>query len=296
MSTPAEEERRRNIKAVLQVVAAAVLFSTGGAAVKTAAFSGVQVSSIRSGIAAVVLLLWLRGRVTWSGATMGVGAAYAATLTLFVAATKLTTAANAIFLQSTAPLYVALLAPFLLHERFKVRDAASLAAVAAGLWLCLAGSAPASGTAPDPATGNFLGVLSGAAWALTLTGLRWTERKDGGAISAVVAGNLIAFVAGVPALLGLPSGTTADWMVLGYLGVVQIGCAYILLTRAIAWLPALHVSLLLLLEPVLNPIWAWLAQGERPGAAALAGGAVIVLASAFQAVSNARASRPVPAA
>jgi len=104
---------RRRAAAVLAVVAAAVLFSTGGAAIKVAAFSGMQVASIRSGVAALTLLVWLRGRARWSAPVLWVGAVYAATLTLFVAATKLTTSANAIFLQSTAPLYIALLAPLL---------------------------------------------------------------------------------------------------------------------------------------------------------------------------------------
>ena len=100
----------------LRVVTAAVLFSTGGAAIKDAAFSGMQVASIRSGVAAAALLLFMRGRITWSWPTVGIGAIYAATLTLFVSSTKLTTSANAIFLQSTAPLYIAVLAPLLLGE------------------------------------------------------------------------------------------------------------------------------------------------------------------------------------
>lgn len=283
------DTRRTNIKAVLQIVAAAVLFSTGGAAIKTAAFSGLQMASLRSSIAALTLLLWLGGCVTWSGPVFGVGAIYAAVLTLFVASTKLTTSANAIFLQSTAPLYIAVLAPFLLGERFRRRDLGFLAAVAAGLGICLAGSVEATVTAPDPATGNLLAVICGLTWALTLIGLRWSEqRHPGTAISAVVAGNLIAFAVGLPVLWPLPAASAADWMTLGYLGVFQIACAYILLTRAVGHLPALHVSLLLLLEPVLNPMWTWLARGENPGAWTLVGGAIIIAATAGQAVYDTR--------
>ena len=110
-STTEAINRRSRAVAALRVAAAAVLFSTGGAAIKTATLSGLQVASIRSGIAAIALLFWLRGRAAQSPQTLAVGSLYAATLVLFVTSTKLTTAASAIFLQSTAPLYIALLAP-----------------------------------------------------------------------------------------------------------------------------------------------------------------------------------------
>jgi len=125
---------RRKTKAILQVVGAAILFSTGGAAIKTPAFSAMQVASIRSGIATAMLLLAFRGRTAWSWRAAAVGLVYAATLVLFVAATKSTTAASAIFLQSTAPLYVALLGPVLLKERLRPRDIGILAGVGVGLW------------------------------------------------------------------------------------------------------------------------------------------------------------------
>src|SRR5512134_1139850 len=100
---------RRHTVAVVRAIGAAILFSTGGAAIKTVTLSGLQVASIRSGIAAAALMLWLRGRVEHSPKVIAVGLVYAATLILFVTSTKLTTAANAIFLQSTAPLYIAVL-------------------------------------------------------------------------------------------------------------------------------------------------------------------------------------------
>jgi drug/metabolite transporter (DMT)-like permease len=280
---------RKHARAVLAVVAAAVLFSTGGAAIKIDAFSGMQVASIRSGIAAAALLVWLLGRVRWSWPAVGIGAVYAATLILFVTSTKLTTAASAIFLQSIAPLYIVVLAPVLLGERFRRRDLLFLAAAAVGLAMCFAGRATATATAPDPATGNLLGIMCSVTWALTLIGLRWGERRqEGTAMSAVVAGNLIAFLAGLPLLWPLPAASAADWATLAYLGVFQIALAYILLTRAVGHLPALHLSLLLLIEPVLNPIWAWLIRGESPGAWTLLGGALIVVAAAGQAVYDAR--------
>jgi DME family drug/metabolite transporter len=281
--------RRSRALAAARVLAAAVLFSTGGAAIKTVTLSGLQVASIRSGIAAAALMFWLRGRVERSPRVIAVGLVYAATLVLFVTSTKLTTAANAIFLQSTAPLYIAVLAPLLLGERFRPRDLALLGAAGAGLVLCVGGASASTTTAPDPATGNLLGVLCSLSWALTLLGLRWVELDQrGSGISSVVAGNVIAFLVGVPLLIPTPTVSAMDAAGLLYLGIVQIALAYVLLTGAVGRLPTLHVSLLLLVEPVLNPLWTWIVRGENPGLATLAGGAIIVTAAGLQVAWDSR--------
>lgn len=267
-----------------RVVAAAVLFSTGGAAIKAGAFSGMQVASLRSGIAALALILWIRSGARWSWRVLPVAVVYAATLVLFVTSTKLTTAASAIFLQATAPLLIVVLAPLLLRERFERSDLLFVAAAAAGLGLCFVGQPAATATAPEPFTGNLLGAACSVTWAFTLLGLRWAERHaPGTALAAVIAGNVLAFASGLPSLFPFPGASPAAWLTLGYLGVFQIGLAYILLTSAVGHLPALHISLLLLLEPVLNPIWTWFVHGENPGMWTLAGGAIVIAASAAQA-------------
>jgi len=274
----------------LQVLAAAVLFSTGGAGIKVEAFNAAQVSMVRSGIAAVALLLWARGRLVRSPAAIGAGLIYAAALTLFVASTKLTTAANAIFLQATAPLYVLVLAPWLLRERFERRDLWYFVAVAAGTVFCFTGRSGRSATAPDPALGNLLGIVCGVVWAFTLLSLRYVGRDHGraGGITAVVAGNAFAFMGALPAAWPLPSAPAGEWATLVYLGVFQIGLAYVFLTNAVSHLPALEVSLLLLLEPVLNPVWTWIVRGEDPGVWTIVGGVVIVAATAGKAMFDAR--------
>ena len=280
----------------LLAIAAAVLFSTGGAGIKVESFTAAQVSFVRSGIAVIALLIWLRGRVAWHPAAFGAGVVYAATLSLFVAATKLTTGANAIFLQSAAPLYVLLLAPFVLHERARRRDLIYLAALAQGLVLCFLGESAATSTASNPVLGNWLGAASGVAWALTLLALRHIGRDDrtgNATVGGVIAGNLLASLLALPFALPMPAATIVEWTTLVYLGVFQIGLAYICLTKAIRGLPALEVSLLLLLEPVLNPLWTWAIRGEAPGGWTLAGGAVIIGATAIKAVVDAR-GREVP--
>jgi len=273
------------------VLAAAVLFSTGGAGIKAAAFTGLQVSALRSGIAAVILIALLRGKLVPSPPMIATGVVYAATVTLFVLSTKLTTAANAIFLQATAPLYLLLLAPVILSERFRARDVAFLIGVAVGLVLCVIGQPLPTTTAPDPTTGNVLALVCSITWALTLLGLRYVQRDHAltsVGLSAVALGNLFASLAAWPFAWPLPSASPIEWATIAYLGVCQIALAYIFLTAAMRVLPALEVSLLLLIEPVLNPTWTWLIRGEHPGAYTIVGGAIIIGVTAIKSVFDAR--------
>jgi DME family drug/metabolite transporter len=272
----------------LELAAAAILFSTGGAAVKAADFTGWQITGLRSGIAAVAIWLMTReARGAWTGRHLVVGVAYAATLTLFVLANRLTTAANAIYLQSTAPLYLAILAPLLLREPTRRQDLAFMAAVGLGLGLFFLGVDRPVESAPDPVPGNLLAAASGLTWALTVCGLRWMGAAGtarGSAVTAVVAGNVIASVGALPFALPLGSHGASDWALVGYLGVFQIALAYVLVTRALATIAALEASLILLIEPVLNPVWAWIFHGERPNVWALVGGGVILGATTVRSV------------
>ena len=282
------------------MIGAAVLFSTGGAAIKGTSFAGIrgalELAAWRSGIAAIAVALLLpASRRGWTWRTWAVGAAYAATVVLFVLANKQTTAADTIFLQNGAPLYVLLAGIFLLHERVRLADLGVMALLLAGLTLCVAGAGGPAETAPNPALGNAFAIASGVTWAATLLGLRWLARdgESSHAGAAVIAGNLLAFVFCVPFALP-PSGDGQDWLLLLYLGVVQIGIAYLLLTAAMRTVSAFEVSLLLIVEPALNPVWTWLTLGEKPGPATIAGGVLILGATAFKVVTDAR--RGVPTA
>ena len=288
-------------RARLQLVAAAVLFSTGGAVIKLTSLTGWQVASIRSGIAALALGLMLpEARRGIRPRTVLVSMAYAATLILFVIANKLTTSANTIFLQATGPLYILLLAPWLLRERFRSTDLFFMAIVATGLVLFFTGTDAPVRTAPAPAQGNLLAAMSGFTWALTLMGLRWmgADEAGGSPAGAVVLGNALACVVTLPMALPLAGAGTGDWAALAYLGLFQIALAYALVTRAVGKLPALEISIILLVEPVLNPIWSWLVHGEKPGPWALAGGALILGATAVRSVlaSGAPEAAPSPSA
>jgi drug/metabolite transporter (DMT)-like permease len=280
----------------LAALGAAVLFSTGGAAIKATTLSGWQVASFRSGVAALALLALVpASRRNWSWRVPLAGMAYAATLVTFVVANKLTTSANAIFLQGTGPLYLLLLSPLLLKERIHRRDLAVMALMAAGMALVLFAGQQRLATAPDPARGNLAGVLTGIAWAFTLAALRWLAggRPDGGAaMAAVVAGNLTACLAALPLALPVVSATAGDWLVISYLGLIQVGLAYVLLTFALRRLPAMETSLLILAEPALNPVWTVLVHGERPANWAIMGGVLILGATLANLSGAGRAKSP----
>jgi drug/metabolite transporter (DMT)-like permease len=278
----------------LRVLAAAALFSSGGAAIKAVSLGAWQVASFRSSIAALTLFLILpEARRRPRPQVLLVGVAYAATMVLFVQANKLTTAASAIFLQSTAPLYVLLLSPWLLRERVRPADLVYMGVLGCGLAAFFVGLDPVSATAPNPWLGNVLSILAGVSWALTVMGLRslvGSQGYDWGP-AAALWGNLIAFLGCLPLALPVASSRPADWLMVGYLGTLQIALAYVLLIRGLRQVPALEASLLLLLEPVLNPIWAWLVHGERPGGWSLAGGLLILLATLVKSAWDARRSR-----
>lgn len=278
------------------LVMAAVLFSTGGAAIKAVELSGWQVASFRSGIAAFMLLLVLpEARRGWGWRATLVGVAYAATMVLFVLANRQTTSANAVFIQSTSPIYLVFLAPLLLAEPTSRRDVLYLVPLLGGLALFLVGAQDPLRTAPNPQLGNIFAALSGFCWALTTVGLRWLGTRQpgqGSPLAAMVAGNLIAFLAVLP--MAWPVATavpTSSWLILAYLGVFQIALPYSFVARAIGQVRALDASLIFLIEPAFNPVFAWLVHREVPGAWPMVGALVILGTSLMRAIVESRQRR-----
>lgn len=260
----------------LMILGAAVLFSTGGAAFKLCSFSAMHVAGLRALVAALLLFAVMpQSRRIGRPALLMLIPYVGATLP-FVWANKLTTAANAIFLQSTSPLWVMLLAPWLLGEKARARDLAVLGAIAVGITMCALG-AEKSLTAPDPDLGNVIALASGLAFGLLMLGFRWLGRRGRDEQASVVAwGNVAAALIACSLSGGLPQGDVADWLVILYLGLFQVGLAYLLLVRGTAQVPALQASLLLMAEPALNPVWAFLVLRENPGLWPICGGALIV--------------------
>lgn len=270
-----------------RILLAALLFSTGGAAIKAVSFSGWQVACLRSAVAAATLWLLLpRARQAFGWRPLLVGIAYAATLVSFVLANRLTTSANTIYLQSTAPLYLLLFGPWLLGEPIRRRDLPVLLAVVLGLLLVVLGADRPSVTAPDPARGNALALASGITYALMLCGLRWLGRDEAGhdrGLAAILTGNLVAALATLPMALPFGGHTGTSWGIVLYLGIFQIGVAFYLVATGLRRVSAFEASVLLLLETATNPLWAWLFLAESPSRLALLGGAVIIGATIAQA-------------
>jgi drug/metabolite transporter (DMT)-like permease len=174
------------------------------------------------------------------------------------------------------------LSPLVLKERIRKQDVAVVAAVACGALLLLRGSAAEPGS--GAAAGNWIALFSGFAWAWTMTALRWAGSQGStgtNGVSVAALGNLIAFVGCLPmAWWETARPAPVDLAVLLYLGVFQIALAYLCLSRSLRHVRAIEAATILLVEPVLNPVWSWLFRNERPSPAALAGGTMIIF-SAF---------------
>ncbi|HKO60918.1 MAG TPA: DMT family transporter [Pyrinomonadaceae bacterium] len=274
---------------LLFVVAAAVLWSTGGLFIKWTSLSGLELSFGRSLLAAVAVAIFTRhegfglNRVTAIASVL-----YAALLVLFVLATKQTTAANAIFLQYTAPVYLLILEPLIYKEKFRRRDLIVVIACVAGMSLFFVGK-----LRPQDVTGNLLALASGFCFACYFLLLRHSTARAVNRASSVIYGNLLVVLVTAPVGIKALSGITRhDALSVVYLGVVQIGVAYTLFTVAMArGVRSLDAGIVGYIEPVLNPIWVFLVIGEQPTKWALVGGAIIVAAVVVHTLWEARRGR-----
>jgi drug/metabolite transporter (DMT)-like permease len=263
------------LRSRLLLLAAALLWSTAGAAIKSCGLDAWQIAGGRSAVAAAFLFLAVRdARIRPTLRVLLVAAIYSVTVVLFVVATKLTTAANAIFIQDTAPLWVLLVSPWLLREHPTRGELLAIPIYGAGLGLFFLDE-----LAPGQLAGNLTALVSGVAFALAIVGLRLL-RHDGPA--ALAWGNVVAAAVALPLWPRGPAATGPDLAIVVYLGIFQLGLAYLAFSRGVTGTPAIEASLLILIEPVLNPIWTFLATGERMGPWAVAGGAVVLLATAWR--------------
>ncbi|MEK6282334.1 MAG: EamA family transporter [Acidobacteriota bacterium] len=278
---------------LLFVLAAAVLWSTGGLFIKWTNLSGLELSFGRSLLAAITVAIFTRhegfglNRVTAAASVL-----YAALLLLFVLATKETSAANAIFLQYTAPVYLLILEPLIYKEKFRQRDLIVIVACVIGMSLFFVGK-----LRPQDVTGNLLALASGFCFACYFLLLRHSKSRAVNRASSVIYGNLLVVLIAAPAGLRVFGEMTRyDAFAVVYLGVVQIGLAYTLFTVAMArGVRSLDAGIVGYIEPILNPIWVYLFIGERPTKWALIGGGIIVIAVIVYTLIEARRGRRVVA-
>lgn len=251
--------------------------------IKAIPWSPLAVASSRGLIAAVFLIATNRAlHFHFSRVQVLAAASYAACTLIFCVATKLTTAANAILLQYTAPVWVALLSAWFLREPTTRADWITILAVLGGIGVFFA-----DGLEAGHLVGNILGALSGLGFAVTTLALR--KQKDGSPVESIIMGNLLAFVVGLPWLLRAPGLSPLGWGALGVLGIVQLGFSYWLYARAIKHVTALEAVLIPVIEPILNPVWVLLAMHEKPSPLALVGGVIVLGAVTLRAVASVRA-------
>lgn len=272
---------RLHRRAVLALLTAALLWSLGGLLIKWVDWNPLAIAGMRSLIGAALLAALFRQQLRFTGSfeQLGVALTYAGTVVLFVVANKLTTAANAILLQYTAPLYVILFSPWFLGEAASRRDWLCLIAILLGMLLFFGDALSLEGY-----LGNVVALISGCCFGWMSLFLR--RHRQESAITALVLGNLLAGVIGLPFMFPGPPDT-ASWIGLLLLGVVQLGLPYVLYAWALRHVRAVEGILLPMIEPVLNPVWVFLLLGEAPGPLALLGGAIILSAVLLRALSSA---------
>jgi len=273
---------------LLLVLGAAILWSTGGLFIKATSLSAFELSFGRSLLAAITIAIVTRREGFGLNRISAVTSIlYAVLLLSFVLATKLTTAANAIFLQYTAPVYVLILEPLFYKEKFRRRDLVTVAVCVGGMSLFFVGK-----LRPQDVKGNLLALASGVCFALFFLLLRHSKARDVNRASSAIYGNLIVVLICAPAFFGAARRgiSAADFARISYLGIIQIGCAYLLFTLAMArGLRSLDASIVGYIEPVLNPIWVFLFIGERPAGWAILGGAIIIASVLAHLLVSARA-------
>jgi drug/metabolite transporter (DMT)-like permease len=266
----------------LLVAGAALLWSTGGLAIKLVPIDALGVVFWRALLTVLFLVAVFRPSLErWKRASVATGVVYALMILSFVTATKWTTAANAIFLQYTGPFYVLALGPWLLKERFRKADAVAIAVALGGMSLFFVGRLE-----PGHLAGNLMGIVSGLFFGLTVLLLRRDQSRD--AMASVFLGNALAAAIALPFAWGNLSLDAKGFAVVAFLGIVQMGVAYILFVRGLSVVPAAEASLLGMLEPTFNPLWAFLGLGEKPPGWALLGGAIVLAAVAGRTLWSAR--------
>jgi drug/metabolite transporter (DMT)-like permease len=270
-------ERR---KAILLLVITAVLWSTSGVFVKALDWQPVSILAGRGLFTSIVFLLYMR-RLPRNISRWTLLAAGGSIVTqfLFVTSTKLTTAANSIFLQYTAPIYVVLLGYWLLRERPTRTDWIAMGIIFTGLLLFFGDQ-----LSPEGFYGNILAVLSGLTSAIMIVSFR--AQKNSSPEDSVLIASLVIAILGFPSVLR-ENWTVRSWLTVAYLGVIQIGLAFILFTWSIKHIPALEANLIGTLEPILNPVWVFLFLGERMGQSALSGGLVVLVGVIVSALGSA---------
>jgi len=259
------------ISPLMRLVLAAVLWSLGGLLIKLIDWNPLAIAGGRSAIAAIVMMFYIgRPTVKLSKNKLFGALAYTGTLICFVSANKLTTSANAILLQFSAPIWVALFSTLFLKEKITKLDWVTIGTVMGGMVLFFMENINGGHV-----FGNLVAITSGVFFAAMVIFLKLED--NGSPVEITLLGNVFVFLISIPFLFGIEI-TLQSILALLALGIFQIGFAYILYTSATPYVSSVEAILIPVIEPLLNPVWVMLFLGEVPGPFALIGGVIIVSA------------------
>ena len=257
-------------KGIIAILAAAILWSTGGVFIKLISLNTYQLSFFRSTFAALVFLILFRKVVVYANGFAILNAFfYVVVLIFFVLATKLTTAANAIFLQYTAPIYVLIFEPIINKTKFEKINIITIIICLLGMILFFMGE-----LSPGHLEGNLAALLSGVAFAAFFLGMR--KNKSEYQFSSIFYGNIFIALICIPSLFSINALVINDLWMVAYLGIFQIGIAYAIFSYGLKRVYAIEASIIGMIEPVLNPVWVFFGYGEVPSFMAIIGGVIIV--------------------
>lgn len=265
------------IMAISYLVITALLWSLGGLFIKWVQLNPVAIAGMRSAIASILIWIFLKKpKFNWSKEQILCAIAYALTVILFVMANKMTTAANAILLQYTAPIYVALFSFTLLGERTTKLDWLIILIVFSGMILFFIDD-----FSTEEFWGNIVAIFSGISFAALTLFTR--KQKDGSPLESILLGNILTALIGLPFMFQ-SAPTVSSWIGLLLLGTVQLGIPYILYSIAIRSVTALETILITVIEPIVNPIWVFLIFGEIPGKWSIIGGIIVLSAVTIRSI------------
>ena len=260
-------------KGILLMILCSFLWSMAGVMFKYIPWHPLAIAGIRAFVAGLTVLVFILARrlpIIVNGHTLVAGLAMCATCTLFVVGNKLTTAANAIVLQYTAPVFLLLFSGIFLHKRFHRADVVAVLFTLLGIVLFFFDQMDAGQLA-----GNLISVAAGASMGVMYMCIGEAEPAE--RFSSILLCEIFTAVIGIPFFgAGNTDLSFTPVALIIILGIFQLGLPYILYAMASESCPALACSLLAALEPLLNPLWVMIFYGEIPGIFALIGGIIVI--------------------
>ncbi|NWG27112.1 MAG: EamA family transporter [Ignavibacteriaceae bacterium] len=257
-------------KGILYVFTAALLWSSGGLFIKLISLSAMQLSFFRCSIAAITFALIFKKRIFRINKLSLINSIfYAIVLITFVIATKTTTAANAIFLQATAPIYVLIFEPIIGKTRYEQINIITVGVCILGMILFFVGKLE-----PGHLEGNLVALISGITFAAFFLGMKRNNQQY--QQSSIFYGNILVALICIPFISSIETLATSDLWMVSFLGIFQIAVAYAFFASGLKRIQAVEASIISMVEPVLNPVWVLIGYGEVPSFTAIIGGLIIL--------------------